>query len=95
MRNALSDRRVALRLDSLLARLVARAVVAEFMIRTNLLEEIKAVNVMALRVTEADENEPSEQIEGRGRMVPVRSAVPDPLYSLDPSEHKSGSRQLV
>lgn len=26
-------------------------------------------------------------------MVPVRSAVPGPLYSLDASEHKSGSRQ--
>jgi hypothetical protein len=38
MRNALSEREVALRLDELLARLGARTIVAEFMIRTNLLE---------------------------------------------------------
>lgn len=26
-------------------------------------------------------------------MAPIRSAMPGPLYSLDASEHKSGSRQ--
>ena len=28
-------------------------------------------------------------------MVPVRSTVPGPLYSLDAIEHKSGSRQRI
>lgn len=55
MRNALSERGVALRLDELLTRLEARAIVAEFMIRTNLLEQFQAVDPIALGVKEADE----------------------------------------
>jgi ribonuclease HI len=55
MRNALSERGVALRLDELLARPEARAIVAEFMIRTNLLEQFQAVDRMALGMKEADE----------------------------------------
>lgn len=55
MGNALSERGVTLRLDELLARLEARAIVAEFMIRTNLLEQFQAVDPMALGVKEADE----------------------------------------
>jgi ribonuclease HI len=57
MRNALSDRGVALRLDELLARPEARAIVAEFMIRTNLLEQFQAVDPMALGVEKGDEKE--------------------------------------
>ena len=55
MRNDLSDRGVAVRLDSLLARPEARAIVAEFMIRTNILEQFQAVDLMALGVKEGDE----------------------------------------
>ena len=57
MRNALSERGVALRLDSLLARPEARAIVAEFKIRTNLLDQFQAADPMALGVEEGDEKE--------------------------------------
>jgi hypothetical protein len=57
MRNALSDRGVALRLDELLMRPKARAIVAEFMIRTGLLDQFQAVDPMALGVEEGDEKE--------------------------------------
>lgn len=57
MRNALADRRVALRLDKLLARLEARVIVAEFIVRTNLLEQFRVVNPTALGVEEGDEKE--------------------------------------
>jgi ribonuclease HI len=55
MRNALSDCGVALRLDELLTRPEARVIVAEFMIRTNLLEQFQAVDPMALGMEEGDE----------------------------------------
>jgi hypothetical protein len=57
MRNALSDRGVALRLDELLARPEARVIVAEFMVRTNLLEQFRAVDPTALGVEKGDEKE--------------------------------------
>jgi ribonuclease HI len=57
MRNALSDRGVALRLDELLTRPEARATVAEFMIRTNLLDQFQAVDPMALGVEQGDGKE--------------------------------------
>jgi hypothetical protein len=41
-----------------------------------------------------EKNDPLGQCDGRRRMKPVRSAVPDPLYSLDPSEHVSGADEL-
>ena len=56
MRNALSERGVALRLDELLARTEARVIVAEFMVRTNLLEQFRAVDPTALGA-EGDEKE--------------------------------------
>jgi len=55
MRNALSERGVALRLDSLLSRLEDRVIVAELMTRTNLLEQFQGVGLMALGLKEADE----------------------------------------
>ena len=36
---------------------------------------------------------PREQCDGRRRMVPARSAVPGPLYSLESNERASGCRQ--
>jgi hypothetical protein len=57
MRNALSERGVALRLDELLTRPEARAVVPEFMIRTGLLDQFRAVDPVALGVEKDDEKE--------------------------------------
>lgn len=57
MRNALSQRGVALRLDELLTRPEARAIVAEFMIRTGVLDQFEAVDPMALGVEEGDGKE--------------------------------------
>ena len=57
MRYALSERGVALRLDELLTRPEARAIVAEFMIRTGLLDQFQAVDPMALGVEKGDGKE--------------------------------------
>lgn len=57
MRNALSDRGVALRRDELLARPEARTIVAEFMVRTGLLNQFQTVDPVALGVAEGGEKE--------------------------------------
>lgn len=57
MRNTLSDRGVALRRDNLLERLEARTIVAEFVVRTGLLDQFQAVDSVALGVEESDETE--------------------------------------
>jgi hypothetical protein len=57
MRNALSECGVALRLDELLTRPEARAIVAEFMIRTGLLDQFQTVDPMALGVEKSDGKE--------------------------------------
>ncbi|KAJ5110838.1 zinc knuckle domain protein [Penicillium argentinense] len=56
MRNALSDRGVALRRDELLTRPEARIIVAEFMVRTGLLNQFQAVDPLALGTEKGDEN---------------------------------------
>jgi hypothetical protein len=57
MRHALSDRGVALRRDNLLERPEARTIVAEFVVRTGLLDQFQAVDPVALGMEEGDETE--------------------------------------
>jgi len=57
MRNALSDRGVAFRRDELLARPEARIIVAEFIVRTGLLDQFQAVDPMALGKEGGDKEE--------------------------------------
>lgn len=56
MRSALSEQGIALRRDELLARPEARTIVAEFMTRTGLLDQFRAVDPIALG-EEADDKE--------------------------------------
>lgn len=80
MRSALSDQGIALRRDEILTRPEARTIVAEFMIKTGLLDQFQVVDPTALGVEEGDEkDDPSKQCDGRRRMVPDRTAVPGPL----------------
>jgi hypothetical protein len=55
MRDALSNRSIALRRDELLERAEARTVVAEFMIRTGLLNQFREADPTALGAEEVDE----------------------------------------
>ena len=55
MRSSLSDQGIALRRDELLTRPTARTVVAEFMVKTGLLDQFRAVDPIALGAEEADE----------------------------------------
>ena len=55
MRSALSDQGVALRRDELLTRLEARTIVAEFMVKTGLLDQFQGVDPTALGVEEGDD----------------------------------------
>ena len=57
MRNALSDRGIALRRDELLTRTGARIIVAEFITKTGLLNQFHAVDLAALGMEEKDDEE--------------------------------------
>ena len=96
MRSALSDKGITLSRDELLTRPEARTAVAEFMVKTGLLGQFQTVDPTALGEEGDDKGAETmtlRQCDGRRRMAPIRSAVPGPLYSLDPSERASGSRQ--
>ncbi|KAJ6094457.1 hypothetical protein N7467_001970, partial [Penicillium canescens] len=100
MRSALSNQGgAALHRDKLLTRSEARTIVAEFMVETGLLGQFQEADPTALGVEEGDDKgaeiDPLGQCDGRRRMAPIRSAVPGPLYSLDPSERASGSRRIA
>lgn len=74
MKNALSDRGVALRRDELLARTEALAIVAEFI---TVYKDKSLGTVPSSRPNGSDENLkncPQGQSDGRRRMAPVRSA---------------------
>ena len=62
MRSALSDQGVALRRDELLTRLEARTIVAEFMVKTGLLDQFQGVDPTALGVEEGDDKEAETMI---------------------------------
>ena len=55
MRNALSNRGIALRCDELLTRPEARTIVTDYMLKTGLLDQFQGVDPMALGMEKDDE----------------------------------------
>lgn len=69
MRSGLSEQGIALRRDELLTRPEARAIVAEFMVKTGLLGQFQAVDPTAVGVEEGDD-------KGAEIMIPYSIAPP-------------------
>jgi hypothetical protein len=66
---------------------------AEFIVKTGLLCQFQTTDLTALGVERDNEKDrPFRTVRRREKNAPVRSTVPGPVYSLDASEHKSGSR---